>query len=178
MRTSFAVGITAGLLVAAATTLPAQSTNTSPVPIIRPTSPGNAAGYAVGGPVGVLDEQQRLSYQNNMKEIRPKIMELESKLRAARQDLLDTSVTTKFDENVIREKAFAAAKIEAEMTVLRVKAFSEVQPPLTADQVQKIKASQQPAPTRPMIRPDVERPLVHPTPSGTNHDANGLPPKQ
>jgi Spy/CpxP family protein refolding chaperone len=177
--TLFTSCFAACILFSTSTTLRADPTNApvqNPRPGFRPLAPTglNAgqnpgiAGFALGGPVGALTDQQRASYQVTMKELRPKFAELDAKLRAARQDLLDTSVTGKFDENVIRQKALAAAKIEAEMTVLRVKAFSQVQPPLTPEQIEKIKSGQ-PGPMRTLHREST---------TTTNRDDNGLPPKK
>ena len=74
---------------------------------------------------------------------------------------------------MIRQKALAVAQIDAEMTVLRVRALSLVQPQLTPEQIGRIKAEHS-GPVRP-----IERPLQRgPGTMSTNHDASGLPPKQ
>ena len=74
----------------------------------------------------------------------------------------------------------AAYRIEAEMAVMRAKAMSEVQPPLTPEQIQKIKTGQ-PGQMRP-LRPQQQRQLERSAPgtplSNTNGDINGLPPKK
>jgi Spy/CpxP family protein refolding chaperone len=143
---------------------------------IQSTPPGGIAGFALGGPVGVLTDQQRASYLAAMKSEHARLAELQAKVLAARQDMLVASVSGKFDETVIREKAMAAARIEAEMAVIRAKVFSQVQPPLTPEQVERIKAGQ-PGRVHPMGK-QFERP-AQPAPSaGTNQDANGLPPKK
>lgn len=184
-RTFFKSCFFSGILLAAQSTLRADQTN-APVknsPGIRPQfqngpSGQNAgiAGFSLGGPVGVLNDQQRASYQVAMKGVRGKLMELEAKLRVARQDLLTTSVTEKFNENIIRQKALAAAQIEAEMTVLRVKAFTEVTPPLSPEQIEKVIHGQS-GPIHPLERPALEHGLRGESPVSTNHDDNGLPPK-
>jgi Spy/CpxP family protein refolding chaperone len=139
--------------------------------------PPAASGYSLGGPIGVLTPEQRASYEAAMGKERGKMAELQSKLRVARQDLVVASVTEKFDENAIRQKAMVGARIEAEMTVLRIKAMSQVQPPLTAEQIEKVKATQ-PGPMRPGARPPLERSPRVTSPANTNQDANGLPPKK
>lgn len=144
-------------------------------PQARGQSPG-IAGLAVGGPVGVLTSQQLVSYENAMNGERNKLAELRTQLQAAHRDLLVTSLDQKFDENVIRQKALAAARIEAEMTVIRVKVFSQVQPPLTPEQIEKIKAGE-PGPVHPLGRQPIERPSRREFPANTNQDVNGLPPK-
>ena len=137
-------------------------------------------GAALGGPVGVLDDQQRASYMAAMNRQRAQMIELEAKLRIARENFVAASVDQKFDENVMREKAMAAYRLEAEMAVLRAKAMSEVQPPLTAEQIEKIKTGQS-GPMRP-FRPQQQRQLERSAPNNpsvnTNTDINGLPPKK
>jgi Spy/CpxP family protein refolding chaperone len=102
---------------------------------------------------------------------REKIRDLEQKIRETRRELFELGLREKFDETAVREKANAAAKLDTEMTVLRVKAISQIRPPLTAEQIEKIKNSPGPemgerqgeAPRR---RRDIPR------------DENGLPLKE
>jgi Spy/CpxP family protein refolding chaperone len=136
-----------------------------------PTVRQPPAGITVGGLFGVMTEQQRASYQAAMRAMRPQLMEIESRIRAAHKDLLDTSLSMKFDENVIREKAMVSARLEAELTVLRVKAYSQIQPPLSPEQIERVK-SEEPGPVRPVER------FQRPSGTATNHDLNGLPPKK
>ncbi|HEX4265254.1 MAG TPA: periplasmic heavy metal sensor [Verrucomicrobiae bacterium] len=169
---------TCGFLACAWTsTLRAQSANGANVQR-PPASTGVSAaqnpavgGVSLGGPGGVLNEEQRASYQAALRAAHGEVMELDAKLRLARQEVLNTSLTGKFDENAVREKAFAAARIEAELAVIRARAFSQVQPPLSAEQIEKIK-NNQPGQAR-----TVERLQRLEAPAGTNQDQNGLPPK-
>jgi Spy/CpxP family protein refolding chaperone len=170
-----------GIALAAPFALSAQEANAQ---VRRPPQKGiqslnqqDIAGFALGGPVGVLTDQQRESYVAAMKNERPKLAELQSKVLAARQEMLVASVSGKFDENAIRQKALVAARYEAEMAVIRAKVFSQVQPPLTPEQIEKVKAGT-PGPMRPMGRQQLERPAQHAPTAGTNQDANGLPPKK
>jgi Spy/CpxP family protein refolding chaperone len=161
----------------------AQSTN-APEGAPRQRPPGgsqnpNISGIAIGGPVGVLTDQQRASYEAALGRQRELMMRLQAQLRAAREDFTAASVDQKFDENVMRQKALAASRLEAEMAVIRARAMSEVQPPLTPEQIQKIK-SNQPGPMRPyqvQQRRQLEQSAPHASGS-TNQDANGLPPKK
>jgi len=152
----------------------------------RPQRPGGngqlgAQGFALGGPVGVLTDEQRASYLAAMNKQWARIMELQAQLRVAQQNFVTASVEQKFDENAMREKAMAAYRIDAEIAVLKAKAMSEVQPPLTAEQIQKIKTGQ-PGQMRP-LRPQqqqrqLERLGPQTSPANTNQDVNGLPPKK
>jgi Spy/CpxP family protein refolding chaperone len=136
-----------------------------------------ASGIEFGGPAGVLTEQQRTSYETALSSERGRINELQTNLRAARQDFLATSLSQKFDENVLRQKALAVGRFEADLAVLRAKALSQIQPPLSADQIEKIKAEQ--AGRQPLRGQQFQRPGQHAATSGnTNQDANGLPPKK
>lgn len=139
------------------------------------------SGIALGGPVGVLTDQQRATYEAAMARQRGLMMELQAKLRVAREDFVAASVDQKFDENAMRQKAMVAYSCEAEMAVIRARALSEVQPPLTPEQIQKIKTNQ-PGPVRPFRPQQQQRQLERPAPQtssiGTNQDLNGLPPKK
>jgi len=173
---------TPAILLAVPLAVAAQQAETAPA---RPQRPGGngqlgAQGFALGGPVGVLTDEQRASYLAAMNKQGARIMELQAQLRVAQQNFVTASVEQKFDENAMREKAMAAYRIDAEIAVLKAKAMSEVQPPLTAEQIQKIKTGQ-PGPMRP-LRPQQQRQLERPapqnSPASTNQDVNGLPPKK
>jgi Spy/CpxP family protein refolding chaperone len=172
---------TPALLLATPLTVPAQQAEPSAsAHAQRPGAglPPGVQGFALGGPVGVLNDQQRASYEAAMNRQRGTMLELQAKLRIAREDFVAASVDQKFDENVMREKAMAAYRLEAEMAVLRAKAMSEVQPPLTPEQIQKIKSGQ-PGPMRPLRpRQQIENPAPHNPAVNTNTDINGLPPKK
>src|ERR1700743_3164610 len=120
MNGSFFTGFfAAAMLLAAQSSLMAVDTNAPAQPGVRPTAPPVRAGQppvvtsmAIGGLFGVMTEQQRASYQEALKGLRPKFMEFESELRTTRKDLFETSLAPKFDENVIRQKALAVAQID------------------------------------------------------------------
>jgi Spy/CpxP family protein refolding chaperone len=121
--------------------------------------------------LSVLTEEQRASMREAMAADREKIRELEQKIRDSRKELFELGLREKFDEAAVREKAAAVAKLDAEMAVLRVKAISKIRPPLTAEQIEKIKnftgpetSDRQPGPPR----------RHHDIP----HDENGLPLKE
>jgi Spy/CpxP family protein refolding chaperone len=173
--------ITPAILLALPLTVTAQQAQASaPFRSQRParaTGP-NVQAFALGGPVGVLNDQQRASYEASMDRQRGLMVELQAKLRVAREDFVATSVDQKFDETVMRQKAMAAYGIEAEIAVLRAKALSEVQPPLTAEQIEKIKTGQ-PGPMRQLRqRQQLEKAAPQAPSAITNQDVNGLPPKK
>ena len=111
----------------------------------------------------VLTEEQRASLREAMQGQREKLRDLEEQIRDQRQQLMLAGLTAKFDEEAVRKQALAVAKVEAEMTVLRAKAFSQIRPALSAEQIQKLKAA--PAgtgpgsdqPETPRRRPDIPR---------------------
>ena len=121
--------------------------------------------------LNVLTEEQRSSMREAMAADREKIRALEQKMRESRKELFELGLRDKFDEAAVREKATEAAKLDAEMTVLRVKDISIIRPPLTAEQIEKIKSSFTPdmgdgQPEPPRRRRDIPR------------DENGLPLKE
>jgi Spy/CpxP family protein refolding chaperone len=143
---------------------------------IRPPQSSGITGISIGGPVGVLNDQQRAWYLAAMKNEHGRLAELQAKLNAARQDVTATSVTGPFDENLVRQKALIAARIEAEIAVIHAKVFSQVQPPLTPEQIETIKTGKS-GPIRPLGRQQLN-PVQHVPLAGTNAEANGLPPKK
>lgn len=171
-----------GVLFVTGSTLRAQGTNapalTSPKPGTSSPAPTaiqprmRAMPPGGGGPLSAFTEQQRASFEHNMNEQREALMKLNSKLQAARQEIGDAMFSTKVDEKLIRQKVMDAAKIEADMAVVRAQAFADIQPPITPDELEKFKHFQ----SSPMVRPMPPRPT--PTPGSTNHAANILPPKQ
>jgi Spy/CpxP family protein refolding chaperone len=121
--------------------------------------------------LSVLTDDQRASIREAMAADREKIRELEQKIRESRRELFELGLRDKFDEAAVREKANEAAKLDAEMTVLRVKAISKIHPPLTAEQIEKIKTSSGPEPSERQPEPARRR---HEIP----RDENGLPLKE
>ena len=86
----------------------------------------------------VLTEDQRESMRSIIASQREAMREIHEKMRVARKELLKVSLVDSFDEEAVRAKAMAVAKLEADLTVLRAKALSQVQPPLSDDQVEQI----------------------------------------
>lgn len=180
--------LTTGLLLAARPALHAADTNApappppgagAPPQIGPPPNGANMPprvrpnpGVMPGSPLSVLSQEQRDSFEKNLNDARGEIMGLNSKLQAARQEITDAMFALKVDENQIRQKVMAEAEVEADIAVIRAKAFSGIQPPLTADELDKFKHFQA-APMR--MGP---RPMPPQSPPGTNHAGNGLPPKQ
>ena len=87
----------------------------------------------------VLTDEQRASFREAMEAQAEKLGDLEQKAREARRDLFETALTDKFEESAFREKALAAAKLEAELTVIRAKALAKMKPPLSAEQIQNLR---------------------------------------
>ncbi|HSU54073.1 MAG TPA: periplasmic heavy metal sensor [Candidatus Dormibacteraeota bacterium] len=143
----------------------------------REANQGFAGGGMRGAPLGrlmeILSDEQRASLQEAMADQREKTRELEEKRRDLRREIFEASTLEKFDETKVRKAAEELGKADAELTVLRAKAFSKMRPPLSADQIQKLRdqvagagngvPSQDASPRR---RADIPR------------DENGLPLKQ
>jgi len=121
--------------------------------------------------LSILTDEQRAAIREAMAADREKIRDLERKIAQTRKELFELGLREKFDEAAVREKANEVGKLDVEMTVLRVKAISKIQPPLTAEQIEKIKNSAPPEaagrqPEPPRRRQDIPR------------DENGLPLKE
>jgi Spy/CpxP family protein refolding chaperone len=87
----------------------------------------------------VLTDEQRGSFRAAIVPQLGKIQPLEEKMRASRRALLDEIAGGKFDEAAARQNADESAKAEAELTVIFAKAISQIQPPLSAQQIGQMK---------------------------------------
>jgi Spy/CpxP family protein refolding chaperone len=155
------------------TSAQSQNQNSEKAPERRQFGMGAAGRFSAGFErvLSVLTEEQRASMREAMAADREQVRDLDLRIRQARREMFELGLKEKFDEAAVREKATAAAKLDAEMTVLRVKALSRMRPPLTAEQIAKIRESarselgesQAEAPRR---RHDIPR------------DENGLPLKE
>jgi len=131
------------------------------------------AGAAAGrvGPgfervMSLLTDEQRASLREAMEAQREKTREFEEKIRRVRAELFTSSLSQTFDEETVRSKAMTAAKLEAEMTVLRAKVFSTMKPALSAEQLREIRE----------FFPRVDTRSATP-PRRPDRDENDLPPK-
>lgn len=105
----------------------------------REDRPGPRAQPGAGAPMErVLTEDQRESMRSIMASQRETMRELQEKIRTARQELMKASFAEHFNEDLVRNKAMAVARLETDMTVLRAKAMSQVQPPLSDEQIEQI----------------------------------------
>jgi Spy/CpxP family protein refolding chaperone len=174
MKTVLRWFIVANLIGGSLAALHAQPTSSSPAGPGRPGQlPAAAMGRLAPGYdrlMGELTEEQRASLRIVMEAQREKVRDLEEKARAARKEVFEAGLAEKFDEAVVRQKATEVAKVDAEIIVLRVKAFSQMRPPLSAEQMQKLRnmtpggLENRGEPSR--SRPDIKR------------DENGLPLKK
>jgi Spy/CpxP family protein refolding chaperone len=107
---------------------------------------------------GVLTDEQRASLRREFESQREPMRELEEQMRAARREFMEAGLAEKPDEKRIRKKAKAVAKIEGELAVLRAKALANIQPPLSAEQREKLRsAGSEFAPGRTEARPEFRR---------------------
>jgi Spy/CpxP family protein refolding chaperone len=92
------------------------------------------------GPIAsVLTDAQRASFRQAMEAHHESLRPIETRLRDARKKMIESELAVPFDESAVRAQALAVATIEAEFSVIRARALSEVQPPLSQEQITKIK---------------------------------------
>ena len=131
----------------------------------------------------VLTPEQREFMRTANEENRDKTRDLEEKVRAARKATLDAALDKKFDEAVLRQRLEALAKLDVDLMVIRAKMLSKVEPPLSDEQIERIK---NPPPMADMLRqrqgqgpngtPGAFREQARPRPPGDGpRDANDLP---
>ena len=105
--------------------------------------PGVQPGNQQGGPgmnlmERILTEDQRESMRQTFEANREKSRATMEKINDARKDLNKAAFAEDFNEKNVRAKALEVAKLEAELTVMRLKALAEVQPALSQEQLDKI----------------------------------------
>jgi Spy/CpxP family protein refolding chaperone len=176
----------AALALARVTELELNSQETAPPPQGppgRPASPQGGQGIFMAGlgPVGtVLTDEQRASFRQAMDAQREKMRDVQTRLGAARRQLLETGLDGTFDEAAVRKQALEVASLEAELSVMRAKALSQLRPPLSPEQIEKVKIGLSAAPFRTGPRAGERRPpyaLGQRDLTSTNRDENDLPPK-
>jgi len=163
----------AAVVDAADTNTPPSAGNPPPVPQRERFAGAVNRAQPLARVLESLTDEQRASFRSAMAGQRDQVRDLESQIAAARRDLLEASLAAKFDEAAVRQKAAAAADLEVDLNVLRAKAFSQIQPPLSADQLAKIRSAEPPTASD-TVQPARRR---RPAPANTG-DENGLPPKQ
>lgn len=118
----------------------------NPPPIADPPAAA-VVGEAVGAgslhpffwPESVLTAEQRKQYRAAISASSGRLSELDQQLRAAQQELDEAVLAEPMDENLIREKVAAIARIEGEKTILRARALAAVRSSLTAEQLSLLK---------------------------------------
>ena len=90
-----------------------------------------------GGALQGMSDEQRQALQQVSEETK----ELTTKLSEARKELGGAIYAEKLDEKVIRDKAAAVAKIDADLSVARAKAFAKVRSKFTPEQIEAFKSN-------------------------------------
>lgn len=87
----------------------------------------------------LLTDDQRQSLRDLMLSQRDQLQPLEREMRTSRQAMLNEITSGQFDENLVRQYAEQSAKAESELTVIFAKALSQMQPPLSAQQIRQLR---------------------------------------
>lgn len=138
--------ISAGLLLTSA------AVNAQKQPANPPQQGGGPQGGGPGGPQGgpqrggrffgnFLDDKQQALLREGFQANATQMRELMDKLQAANRELLNAVLAEKYDEQVVRQKAEAVAKIQVELIMLRAKVVSALAPTLTPEQREQIENS-------------------------------------
>jgi Spy/CpxP family protein refolding chaperone len=148
---------------------PPPGSDVSGQPGRRPGPPGEGdLGPAFNRLSSILHDDQKASLRKILEAQRPRTQEMTEQLRAARQEVFLAGLAPKFDENEVRRRAMAAARIEAELMVMRAKSLADIRPPLLPEQLDKLRNAPPPG--------SEEGPGSVPRrPDGIQRDENGLP---
>jgi Spy/CpxP family protein refolding chaperone len=101
--------------------------------------PGGAGDHAFPLINRVLTDAQRQSLQQIMAPQRDQVRSLAEKMRASRDALFNQAASGNFNEGTVREYAEQSARAEADLMVMYARALSQMQPPLSAQQIAQIK---------------------------------------
>jgi Spy/CpxP family protein refolding chaperone len=99
---------------------------------------GNFGGGNFGGGVMGLDAQQMQLVQDAGQTNATELAKLEEKLREAQKDYMKTILAQTFDDKVVLEKAETIGKIQAQILLLRGRAFSSIAPTLKSEQLDQL----------------------------------------
>jgi Spy/CpxP family protein refolding chaperone len=106
----------------------------------------------------ILTPEQRESLRDATETDREKMRDLQEKLRDARKAAAEAGFAKKFDEAALREKLDAANKLDTELAIMRARALSNIEPPLTDEQIEKLKSPLQIEPAQARFPGGVQRP--------------------
>lgn len=131
---------------------------------------GPRAGMA-GGAFRLDDQQRDLLREASRKES-AELSRLNDKLQAAQKEFAQAVVAEKYDEKVVREKADAAARIQADIAVVRSRIFATIAPTLKPEQREQLENSQM---TMGLIMGGGAGGRVFPAPGGPRERREGEP---
>lgn len=134
----FAMTAALASLFAASTVLAADAPQTPPGGDRR--APGGPGAPMRGGFPTLTEKQRELLREATQKDSE-QLRGLEEKLRGVQKDLVKASLAEKYDEQAVRQKADAAAKLQADIIALRAKSFSAIAPTLTPEQREQFENS-------------------------------------
>jgi Spy/CpxP family protein refolding chaperone len=104
--------------------------------------PGGPGGFRSGQGLPmlaqVLTEDQRDSMRQALESQRETMRDLQEKIRDARKALMTAALAEEYKDDTVQTRALAVAKLEAEVSVRRLKILAEVQPALSKAQLEKI----------------------------------------
>ena len=87
---------------------------------------------------GILTQEQRTKLRESMQATRAETTTLMEKLAEAQKEALKALLAKDVDEKAVRAKLEAVAKIQTDLTMLRLKAVKEVAATLTEEQKTQI----------------------------------------
>jgi len=87
-----------------------------------------------GGRGGRLTDEQRTKLREAMQSSQSEITQLNDKLAAAQKEAIKAALADKPDENTVRSKIEAVAKIQTDLAMLRFKGLKEIKSTFTDEQ--------------------------------------------
>ncbi len=123
---------------------------------------------------GILTEEQGASLRENIEASREAMGELGQKILDRRRGMMGLILAQPADKKAIRTAFKELAKMESEIAIMRADMIAAIKPPLSKEQMEKLK---QP-PRRPQGRPQQTRPQPGGRPSPDRPDRPQRPPSE
>jgi len=92
----------------------------------------------VPGLMRILTEEQARSFRQAMREQGQEVRKVAESMAEARKALLKASLTGEYKAAAVQKQARQIGKLETEMLILRAEAMSQIDPPLSAEQVEQL----------------------------------------
>lgn len=138
--------------------LPRPQASDRPTDQTRPQAGQPRGDYFLYRFRGILTDEQGESLKEKLEASREAMAELGKKLFEKRRGMMSLILVQPVDKKAIRAAVKEMAKLEAEITIMRANLIASIKPPLSEEQIAKLKQPPRRPQGRPQARPQQGRP--------------------